>query len=128
MCTSTIGWLAPGFLKSFWLARWYMCVCLSVCLSVCVCVIVCLCDCVSVSVPMCPPPRALITSGMIYRIMGIICGRKVSRIAFFAVVHEKIFAIQVISLYKNSGRDRKCKKTFANASRFAKFVKLFFRR
>ena len=30
-------------------------------------------------------------------------------------------------IYKNSGRDRKCKKTFANASRFAKFMKLFFR-
>ena len=62
-----------------------------------------------------------------YRITGIIRGRKVSRIAFFAIVREKTFAIQVISLYKNSGRDRKCKKTFANASRFAKFAKLFFR-
>ena len=59
--------------------------------------------------------------------MEIIHGRKVSRIAFFAVVRKKTFAIQVISLYKNSGRDRKCKKTFANASRFAKFAKLFFR-
>ena len=63
---------------------------------------------------------------MIYRITGIIRGRKVSRIAFFAVVCKKTFAIQVISLYKNSGQDRKCKKTFANASRFAKFAKLFF--
>ena len=41
-----------------------------------------------------------------YRITGIIRGRKVSRIAFFAVVHEKTFVIQVISLYKNPGRDR----------------------
>ena len=54
--------------------------------------------------------------------------KKSSRIAFFAVVCEKTFAIQVISLYKNSSQDRKCKKTLANASRFAKFVKLFFRR
>ena len=30
-------------------------------------------------------------------------------------------------IHKNSGRDKKCKKTFANASRFAKFAKLFFR-
>ena len=29
-------------------------------------------------------------------------------------------------IYKNSGRDKKCKKTFANDSRFAKFAKLFF--
>ena len=29
-------------------------------------------------------------------------------------------------IYKNSGRDKKCKKTFAIASRFAKFAKLFF--
>ena len=29
-------------------------------------------------------------------------------------------------MYKNSGLDKKCKKTFANASRFTKFVKLFF--
>ena len=60
-----------------------------------------------------------------YCIMEIIRGRKASRIAFFAVVHEKTFAIQAIS-YKNSGQDKKCKKTFANASRFAKFAKLFF--
>ena len=53
--------------------------------------------------------------------------KKSLRIAFFAVVCEKTFAIQVISLYKNSGQDRKCKKTLANASRFAKFAKLFFR-
>ena len=33
----------------------------------------------------------------VYRITGIIRGRKVSRITFFAVVHEKTFAIQVIS-------------------------------
>ena len=51
-----------------------------------------------------------------YCITGIIRGRKVLRIAFFAVVREKTFVIQVISLYKNSSRDRKCKKTFANAS------------
>ena len=62
-----------------------------------------------------------------YRITGIIRGRKVSRIVFFSVVREKTFAIQVILLYKNSSQDRKCKKTFANASRFAKFAKLFFR-
>ena len=31
-------------------------------------------------------------------------------------------------IYKNSGQDKKCKKTFANASRFAKFMKLFFLR
>ena len=53
--------------------------------------------------------------------------KKSLRIAFFAVVREKTFAIQVISLYKNSGQDRKCKKTLVNASRFAKFTKLFFR-
>ena len=29
-------------------------------------------------------------------------------------------------IYKNSGQDKKCKKTFANASRFAKFTNLFF--
>ena len=29
-------------------------------------------------------------------------------------------------IYKNSGRDKKCKKTFTNASRFVKFTKLFF--
>ena len=63
-----------------------------------------------------------------YRITGIIRGRKVSRFAFFAVVREKTFAIQAISYNKNSGRYKKCKKTFANTSRFAKFVKLFFRR
>ena len=62
-----------------------------------------------------------------YRITGIIHGRKVSWVTFFAVVREKTFAIQVISLYKNSSRDRNCKKTFANPSRFAKFAKLFFR-
>ena len=27
-------------------------------------------------------------------------------------------------IYKNSDRDKKCKKTFTNASRFAKFAKL----
>ena len=32
--------------------------------------------------------------------MGIIHGRKVSRIAFFAVVHKKTFAIQAISYIK----------------------------
>ena len=63
----------------------------------------------------------------VYRITGIILRRKASQIAFFAVVREKTFAIQVISLYKNSGQDRKCKKTFANASQFTKFAKLFFR-
>ena len=37
---------------------------------------------------------------MKYRIMGIICGRKVSRIPFFAVVREKTSAIQAISYIK----------------------------
>ena len=40
-----------------------------------------------------------LTSG-VYRITGIVRGRKVSRIAFFAVVHEKTFAIQAISYIK----------------------------
>ena len=35
-----------------------------------------------------------------YRITGIVRGRKVSRIAFFAVVREKTFAIQAISYIK----------------------------
>ena len=30
-------------------------------------------------------------------------------------------------IYKNSGRDKKCKKTFVNASRFMKFANFFFR-
>ena len=53
--------------------------------------------------------------------------KKSFAIAFFAVVREKTFAIQVISLYKNSSQDIKCKKTFANVSRFTKFAKLSFR-
>ena len=36
----------------------------------------------------------------IYHITGIVHGRKVSRIAFFAVVREKTFAIQAISYIK----------------------------
>ena len=63
----------------------------------------------------------------LYHIMGIICGRKLLRITFFAVVSEKTFATQANLIYKNSDQDKKRKKTFANASRFAKFVKLFFR-
>ena len=35
-----------------------------------------------------------------YRITGIVRGRKVSRITFFAVVREKTFAIQAISYIK----------------------------
>ena len=35
-----------------------------------------------------------------YRITGIIRRRKVSRIIFFAIVHEKTFAIQAISYTK----------------------------
>ena len=35
-----------------------------------------------------------------YRITGIICGRKVSRIVFFVVVRKKTFAIQAISYIK----------------------------
>ena len=37
---------------------------------------------------------------MVYRITGIIRGRKVLRIAFLAVVREKTFAIQAISYIK----------------------------
>ena len=37
------------------------------------------------------------------------------------------FRDSVNLIYKHSGRDKKCKKTFMNASRFAKFAKLFFR-
>ena len=58
---------------------------------------------------------------------GIIRGRKVSRITFFAIVHEKTFAIQAISYIKIPSWDKKYKKTFVNASRFAKFVNFFFR-
>ena len=39
---------------------------MSVCLCVCVCVCVCLCVCVFVCVSVCPPPRLLITSGVIW--------------------------------------------------------------
>ena len=38
----------------------YVCVCLCVCLCLCVCVFVCVCMCV------CPPPRLLITSGVMW--------------------------------------------------------------
>ena len=99
-----------------------MYVCMHVCMYVCTyvrmyeCMYVCTYVCLHVCMYVC-----------IYRITGIIRGRKVLQIAFFAVVREKTFAIQVISLYKNSGQDRKCKKTFVDASRFAKFAKLFFR-
>ena len=57
--------------------------------------------------------------------MGIICERKVLQITFFAVVCEKTLTIQAIS---NSSQDKKSKKTFANASRFAKFTNVFFHR
>ena len=42
----------PGFLKLLWLTRRYVCTC--VCLSVC------------------PPPRALITSGVIWSDIGLV--------------------------------------------------------
>ena len=63
-------------------------------------------------------------SSYIYRITGIICGRKVLQIAFFAVVRKKTFVIQVISLYRDSGRGggwdiRKC---FRDDSRYLVFV------
>ena len=32
--------------------------------------------------------------------MGIICGRKVLQISFFAIAHEKAFVIQAISYIK----------------------------
>ena len=40
------------------------------------------------------------SSGALYRITGIIRGRKVSRITFFAIVREKTFTIQSISYIK----------------------------
>ena len=58
--------------------------------------------------------------------MEIIRGRKVSRITCFAIVRENTFVIQVISYIENSSQDKKSKKTFANASRFAKFMNFFF--
>ena len=42
----------------------YVCVYACVCVRVCVCVCVCVCLCAFVSV--CPPPRLLITSGVIW--------------------------------------------------------------
>ena len=47
-----------------------VCVCVCVCVCVYVCVYVCECVCVSVSVSMCPPLRALITSGVIWCDIG----------------------------------------------------------
>ena len=46
----------------------------------------------------------------IYRILGIICGRKVSRITFFAIVHEKTFMIQAISYIKTPAEIKSARK------------------
>ena len=62
-----------------------------------------------------------------YRISGIIHGRKVLRITFFTIVREKTFAIQTIIFIKVPAEVKKCKKTFVNAFRFAKFTNFFFR-
>ena len=45
-----------------------------------------------------------------YCITGIIRGRKVSRIAFFAVVRKKTFAIQAISYLKIPAEIKSAKK------------------
>ena len=63
----------------------------------------------------------------VYRISGIIRGRKASRITFFTIVYEKTFTIQAILYIKILAKIKKCKKTFTNASRFTKFTNFFFR-
>ena len=67
------------------------------------------------------------TKSRLYRISGIIRGRKVSRITFFTIVREKTFVIQAVSYIKTPAEIKKSKKTFANASRFANFANFFFR-
>ena len=63
----------------------------------------------------------------IYCITGIIRGRKVLRITFFAIVHEKTFVIQTISYINILAKLKSAKSIdFANASRFAKFANFFF--
>ena len=63
---------------------------------------------------------------IVYRITGIVCGRS---FANCLLCHSSLenFRDSGNLIYKNSGQDKKCKKTFVNASRFAKFMKLFFR-
>ena len=45
-----------------------------------------------------------------HRITGIICGRKVLRISFFAIVHEKTFAIQAILYIKIPAKIKSARK------------------
>ena len=73
-------------------------------------------------------PSVLLLSGNNYRISGIIRGRKVSQITFFTIVWEKTFAIQAVLYIKIPSEIKKCKKAFANSSRFAKFTNFFSRR
>ena len=47
---------------------------------------------------------------MIYRITGIIRGRKLSRITFFAIVRENTFAIQAISYIKIRAKIKSARK------------------
>ena len=53
---------ATGFLELLLSAN----VCMRVCVCVCVCVCVRVCVCVCVCVLVCPPPRLLLTSGVMW--------------------------------------------------------------
>ena len=55
-----------------------------------------------------PLPDMMVCSK--YRITGIIRGRKVSQITFFAVVREKTFAIQAISYIKIPAKIKSARK------------------
>ena len=56
----------PGFIKI--IAVWTS-VCVCVCMCVCVCVYVCACMRMCVCICTCPPPRRLITGGMMWHDM-----------------------------------------------------------
>ena len=97
----------PGFLKLLWFALWCVCVCVRV--RACVCV--CICVCASV----CLPPRALITSGVIWCNIG--CVRLVKQVSWLFPAFNYFFMTLAIDRMDGHGhistarRERLPKKT-----------------